>query len=67
MFYSLDFSIAQLEQNPAADAVVNKYVPAHYLHGMITFLSPADLSIMKLVNPDKSQAMAAELAKIPVE
>jgi hypothetical protein len=68
MHYSLDFQIAQLQMDSAARAVLEKYLPAMLLKPPFNGLplSMASAKVARL-SSDKVEAMAAELAQIPVE
>jgi len=69
LHYSADFQIAQLQQNPAANAVLEKYLPKSLpRHGGMTVL-PLDAlpKFITSISQEQVQAMQAELEKIPVE
>jgi hypothetical protein len=69
LHYSVDFQIAQLQQNPAANAVLEKYLPKSVpRHGGMAVL-PLDVlpKFITSINQEQVQAMQAELEKIPVE
>src|SRR5579862_6671140 len=69
LHYSVDFQIAQLQQNPAANAVLEKYLPKSVpRHGGLGALPLEALpKFITSISLEQVQAMQGELEKIPVE
>jgi hypothetical protein len=69
LHYSVDFQVAQLQQSPATNAVLEKYLPKSVpRRGGITVLPLAALPrFVPSIGQDQIQAMQAELEKIPVQ
>jgi hypothetical protein len=69
LHYSLDFAIQQLQQNAAANAVLEKYLlPSVPRHGAITALPLERLpDFYPKLTQDLMRAIQTELQKIPVE
>jgi hypothetical protein len=67
MHYALDFQLAQIAENPAANAVLEKYLPKTMLQSRMTVFPLSMAASFAHVSPDTMQAMEAELTKIPVE
>jgi len=67
--YSVDFAIGQLQQNPAANAVLEKYLPKSVPRSGFITVVPLDVlpKFMPAVSQELLQSMQAELEKIPVE
>jgi hypothetical protein len=68
LHYSIDFQIGQLELDPRAKAVLQKYLPKAVFAIPVAAAIPLNIVPMIMhVDPDTMQAMDAELKKIPVE
>src|SRR6185437_9081915 len=67
MHYGLDFEVAQLQQNAAANAVLEKYLPKKALQGFLRVLPLSQLLQFTHTNSQTAQSLATELGKIPVE
>jgi hypothetical protein len=68
LYYSVDFHISLILQNPAAKAVLEKYMPKSVLTGGITGLPLSALpTIMPTISQSTVEQIQSELAKIPVE
>jgi len=66
--YPADFQIAQLQQNPAANAVLENHLPAAVLQNQfVSVLTLGKLLKLTEVTLDQVQAVQAELKSIPVE
>jgi hypothetical protein len=68
LHYSADFQISQLQQNSAANAVLEKYVPKALLGSGINAL-PLDIahSVTHTLTEDQMRSIQDELQRIPVE
>ena len=69
LHYGVDFSVAQLEQNAAATAVLDKYLPTQVPRTGFIKAMPLDLmpKLLPAVSQELIQTMQTELEKIPVE
>jgi hypothetical protein len=67
--YGIDFPIAQLQQNPAANTVLEKYLPKSVPRSGYFTLVQLDMlpKFMPAVSQELIQSMQAELEKIPIE
>jgi hypothetical protein len=67
--YSVDFPIAQLQQNPAATVVLDKYLPKGVLENYSIGWMPLSTlaSFVPGITAQQMQAVQAELATIHVE
>ncbi len=67
MHYGLDFQIWMLQQNPAADALLEKYLPKRVLHGRATVFPLSALLKFTHTRQQTVRALAAALGRIPVQ
>jgi hypothetical protein len=67
LHYGLDFQISQIEENPAANAVLEKYLPKQLLSSRAAVMPLSILPNITHVSPDTMHAIEAELTKIPVD
>jgi hypothetical protein len=68
LHYSIDFQIGQLELDPRAKAVLQKFLPKAVFAIPVAAAIPANILPMVMhIDPGTMQAIDAELKKIPVE
>ena len=69
LHYGVDFAVAQLEQNAAATAVLDKYLPTQVPRTGFIKAMPLDLmpKLYPAISPELLKSMQVELEKIPVD
>lgn len=64
--YDVDFQIAQIRQNPAGNALLEKAFPPRFRHAPFIWMTPEMAAKLAPLSADQLAALKAELAKIPV-
>ncbi len=64
--YDVDFQIAQIQQSPAGNALLEASLPPRFLRAPFIYMTPEMAAKLAPLNADQLAVLKAKLAEIPV-